>query len=59
MSTTKRTLGAEAADVKTGMTVAELLAWAQEAAAQGLGDAHPTAVIKIGSARIKRIEVKG
>lgn len=59
MSTTKRTLGAEAADPKTGMTVSEILAWAQEAVEQGLGEAYPTAIVKIGSARVKKIEVKG
>lgn len=45
---------------RDGMTLDEIGAWVQEAMRLGIpGDARPTAVIKIGSARIKKIEVKG
>ena len=56
MKEARRTL--QAADPKTGMTVDELLACAQALKDAGFGDAYPSAVIKVGSGRIKRIEVK-
>lgn len=49
----------DAAD-KAGMTLDELAAFVAAARAAGLpGDARVSADIKIGSARIKRIQVKG
>lgn len=45
---------------KNGMTLDEIIAWAEDAKKAGIpGDARVTAVIKIGSARVKKIEVKG
>jgi hypothetical protein len=57
--TVKRTLGAEAAE-KDGMTLDELALFIEEAKAAGVpGEARPTAVVKLGSARIKKIQIKG
>ena len=56
MTTTKT---GEQAD-KHGMTLDEIASWVQEAMRLGIpGDTRVTAVIQIGSARIKKIEVKG
>lgn len=45
---------------KDGMTLDEVASWVQEAMRLGIpGDARVTAVIKIGSARVKKIEVRG
>jgi len=46
---------------KDGMTLSELYDWAANAMTVLLipGDAKPTVVIKFGSGRIKKIEVKG
>ena len=45
---------------KDGMTLDEIAKWVQEAMRLEIpGDSRVTAVIKIGSARIKKIEVKG
>lgn len=46
---------------KDGMTLAELYDWVANATSVLMipGDAKPTVVIKIGSGRIKKIEVKG
>lgn len=45
---------------RDGMTLDELAKWVQDAMRLGIpGDARPTAIVKIGSARIKKIEVKG
>lgn len=57
---TKRIFGTEATDPKLGMTLDELAAWLEEAKRYGVpGDATPTAVIKIGSGRVKKIKVEG
>ena len=56
MTTTKT---AEQSD-KDGMTLDEIAMWVQEAMRLGIpGDSRPTAVVKIGSARIKKIKVEG
>lgn len=56
MTTTKTGTPAD----KDGMTLDELAAFVQEAMRLNIpGDARPTAIVKIGSTRIKRIEVKG
>lgn len=56
MTTTK----SHDADDKRGMTLDEIAAWVEEARELGIpGDARPTAVVKLGSARIKKLEVKG
>jgi hypothetical protein len=45
---------------KDGMTLDEIASWVQEAMRLGIpGDARPIAVIKFGSARVKKLEVKG
>jgi hypothetical protein len=45
---------------KGGMTLDEVAAWVEEARRLGIpSDARPTAVVKMGSARIKKLEVKG
>jgi hypothetical protein len=45
---------------KDGMTLDEVGAFVQEAMRLGIpGDARVTAIVKIGSARVKKIEVKG
>ena len=45
---------------RDGMTLDEIIAWAEDAKQAGIpGDARATAIVKIGSARVKKIEVKG
>jgi hypothetical protein len=45
---------------KDGMTLDEIGAFVQEAMRLGIpGDSRVTAIVKIGSARVKKIEVKG
>jgi hypothetical protein len=45
---------------KDGMTLDEIGAFVQDAMRLGIpGDARVTAIIKLGSARVKKIEVKG
>lgn len=45
---------------KDGMTLDEIAKWVQEAMRLGIpGDARPMAIVKIGSARIKKIQVEG
>lgn len=51
---------ADIADPKAGATLDELAAFVEKAKARGVpGDARPTAVVKVGSTRIKKIQVKG
>ena len=57
--TMKHTLGAEAVE-RDGMTLDELAAFIEEARTSGVpGGAKPMAVVKFGTSKIKRIEVKG
>lgn len=54
----KRRHETDAADPKVGMTLDEIAAWVEEMRRVGIaGDALPSAVIKIGSGRIKRLKV--
>jgi hypothetical protein len=54
-----KAMAANAAD-KSGMTLDELAAFVEAARSSGIpGDAQVTAVVKIGSARVKKIEIKG
>lgn len=51
---------ADVADPRAGLTLDELAAFIEKARERGVpGDAHPTAVIKLGSSRIKKIQIKG
>ena len=58
MSTVKRSIIAEAAD-RSGMTLDELITWAQEAKTSGVpGGTVVSATVKIGG-KLKRLEVRG